>query len=569
MKSKEIYCVIDCRVSDPLQLKGGSLDNQEVIGKLVAERLGVKVAKVFKKPHSATTTERDDIQEVIDFIKKSPLPIKYYIVKSLDRLTRGGYIEYVKLKNELEKIGVEVVDSEGIIQRKKNTLEHLGQKYPWSDYSPSEAGEMLEAHKGKDEVRNILTRLIGAEIILVQDGYSVRRSPDGLKNKPVFVDGKKKIIREANPERSPFFQKMFELLADGMGYPEVCNRLNAMGFKTQSYNKWDRSNKEHPRVVGKTPGKPLTVKQLQSYILQTEYAGVNCEKWTKHRPVKMQQFDGIVSVDIFNKANRGKKYIKLNPDNSVEVLYNYSPWGRVKRLRDNPNYPWKCVLCPFCKSEMLGSASKGKSGNKFLAYHCGGAKNGKRNHAYYRVTKSDFEKNISLYLEKLKFIEGFLAGLELHLIHQYRNKEKEILVESSAISRTVSDLKAELAKKLDTLDRAESPVVRRMVEEQIDTLDAQIKQAEGERGKIEVNEKSIRAFRHYAGEVMEHPSEILTGADNLYSRRALLSLFFEETPTYQEILNGTPKLQPLFRLSEQFKINKSDLVTLRGIEPRF
>ena len=108
-----------------------------------------------------------------------------------------------------------------------------------------------------------------------------------------------------------------------------------------------------------------------------------------------------------------------------------------------------------------------------------------------------------------------------------------------------------------------------MIEGQIDSLDAQIRQAENERGTIELHERSIRAFRHYAGEVMEHPSEILTGADNLYTRRALLSLFFEEVPTYQEILNGTPKLQPLFRLSEQFKIDKTQTVTLRGVEPRF
>ena len=58
-----------------------------------------------------------------------------------------------------------------------------------------------------------------------------------------------------------------------------------------------------------------------------------------------------------------------------------------------------------------------------------------------------------------------------------------------------------------------------------------------------------------------------TNAKDLYARRRLVSLFFEEIPTYEDILNGTPKLQPLFRLSEQFKTNKSQLVTLQGIAP--
>src|SRR3989344_3343469 len=113
MKDTQKYCVIDCRVSDPQQLKGGSLDDQEVIGRLVAEKMQGTVLKVFKKPHSATTTERNDFQEIVDFIKGCDKTIKYYIVKSLDRLTRGGYPEYLRLKTELEKLGVEIIDAQG------------------------------------------------------------------------------------------------------------------------------------------------------------------------------------------------------------------------------------------------------------------------------------------------------------------------------------------------------------------------------------------------------------------------------------------------------------------------
>ncbi len=571
MKGVQDYCVIDCRVSDKQQLQGGSLDDQELIGQLVARERGLLVAKVFKKQHSATTTDRDDFQEIVDFIKNDSRQIKYYIVKSLDRLTREGYPEYVRLKAELEKIGVQIIDAAGVIQPKKNTLEHLGgsPQYKWSIHSPSEANEMQEAYKGKAEARDILTRLIGASITLVQNGYSVRRPPDGLKNKPVIVKGKNKVIREADLERAPYFQKMFELLSENMDYIEVVERVNAMGFKTNTYRKWDRSDKENPKVVGSKGGKLLTVKQLQRYILQTEYAGINYEKWTKHKPIRLEQFNGIVSIETFNKANRGKIYIKVNEDDSISVLHNYSPWGRTKRLRDNPKYPWKCVLCPFCKSEMLASPSTGKSGAKYDAYHCGGMKDGKRKHIYFRITQADFEKNVCAYLDSLKFDKAFLAGLVLHMTHKYHNREKEILIESSAVSRSVSDLKAELAQKLDAFGLAKNQIVKDMLEGQIVALDAQIKKTESERNKIEINEMSIRAFRQYAGQLMEHPAKILTEADNLHARRSLMTLFFEEVPTYNEILNGTPKLQPLFRLSESYKVDKSQLVTLPGVEPGF
>jgi hypothetical protein len=562
MKDATEYCVIDCRVSDPSQLEGGSLDDQEIIGRLEAQKLGLKISKVFKKPHSATTSERDDIEEILSYIKgerAKGVNLTKYIAKSIDRMTRMGYPAFLDFKNELEHIGVAIVDAQGIIQPKRNTLGHFpgNFEYKWSVHSPSEAGEMLEAYKGKAEVRDILTRMVGAEIKLVQDGYAVRRAPDGLKNKRVMVDGKKKVIREANPERVDYFIKMFELLADGADYPEVADRLNAVGFKTQVYDRWDRSDKENPKVVGKKGGSPLTAKQLQRYILQTEYAGVSYEKWTKHRPVKMQQFNGIVPIDTFNKANRGKIYIRMNKDETVEVLHNYSPWGRVKRLKDNPKYPWKCILCPSCQSEMLGSSAKGK----YDGYHCGAWKSGKRAHKHFRVTKKDFEDSVCAYLDNLKFEEGFMAGLELHLVEEYRKKEKEILIDSSLISRTVSDLKAELAQKIHAFGLAESPTMRRHLEAQAEALETQIEKAEGERGRVELNERSIRGFRRYVEYVMEHPAEILTKADNLQARRALMSLFFEEMPTYHDILNGTAKLTSLFRLSEAFKVDKTQLVS--------
>lgn len=567
---KKEHCLIDCRVSDTQQLTGGSLQDQESAGRYLAEKNGWIVDAVFRKPHSATTGERDDIEHVLAYIakrKREGINIRYYITKTIDRFTRMGGVEYWYLKEKLEEMGVALVDTTGIIQPKRNSLAHLGEEYkfPWSIYSPSEAAETLEAYKGKAEVRDILTRLIGAEIKLVQDGYAVRDAPDGLKNKKIIVDGKNKTIREPQPERAVYFQKMLNLRAEGGDDQETADHLNAMGFKTRYKNRWDRSDKEHPRIVGQIGGKPLTVKQLQRYIQCTEYAGVIYEKWTKHRPIKAQ-WEGLVSIDTFNKANRGKIFIKENTDGSVEVLHNYSPWGRVKRLRDNPTYPWKCILCPHCKSEMLGSASRGKSGNTFGGYHCGGNKDGKRAHPYFRVPQSEFEKNVSLYLDSLKFEDGFMSALELHLKDKYRNREKEILIDSSAISRTVSDLKAELAKKLEAFGFAETPTMRHMLETQVNTLDEEIKKAESTRGKIEITERSIRAFRHYAEQLMEHPSEILTNADNSYTRRALLTLFFEETPTYFDILNGTPKIQPLFRLSEQFKTNKTQLVTLQRIE---
>lgn len=563
-------CIIGCRVSDEIQLKGGSLEDQEVVGRMLADRNGWNVVKVFRKPHSATTTNRDDIDEVIAYVKSCKVPIHYYIFKCIDRFTRGGFTEYERLKNKLEAVGVQIIDTYGIIQPKRNTLAHLGEfEYKWSVYSPTEAAEMLAAFGGKQEGRDILTRLVGAEIRLVQEGYAVRRAPDGMLNKRVFLGNKERCIRIPDPERAPFFQKMFELRAQGVEDNEIVQRLNAMGFRTKVYRAWDRSDTENPKVIGKRGGRLLTVKQLQRYVLQTEYAGAICEKWTNYQPIRMQQFNGLVPIDTFNLANKGKIYLKENDDGSLQVLYNYTQYGKVlsKRQKNNPDFPFKFLPCSICGKPMLGSYSRGKLGTRYAAYHCGGVPS--RAHKYIRYPKHEFEAVIKMFVQSLKFDPAFLKSFELVLNDTYRTREKEVVSQSSMISISVGKLKEQQASMLDTLITTQNATARAKLEEKIEELEKQIQDAQRQRQEIEITERDIKSFVRYVKTVMEHPSEILIDTEDMRAQRTLFGLVFEEMPTYQEILNGTPKLSLVFKLSEEWDSLKSQLVTPRGIEPRF
>jgi len=66
---------------------------------------------------------------------------------------------------QLDNSHVQLVDIYGIIGTQQvNTLEHLGVSFKWSVYSPTKKSEMLEAERAKDEMRDIMSRMIGAEI---------------------------------------------------------------------------------------------------------------------------------------------------------------------------------------------------------------------------------------------------------------------------------------------------------------------------------------------------------------------------------------------------------------------
>ena len=68
---------------------------------------------------------------------------------------------------------------------------------------------------------------------------------------------------------------------------------------------------------------------------------------------------------------------------------------------------------------------------------------------------------------------------------------------------------------------------------------------------------------------MEYPAELLLKADDFAVKQSLCGLIFETTPTYAKIVNGTPKLKHIFKLSQELTTTKDQLVTSRGIEPRF
>lgn len=192
-----------------------------------------------------------------------------------------------------------------------------------------------------------------------------------------------------------------------------------------------------------------------------------------------------------------------------------------------------------------------------------------RKHTSYSIPKEEFESNVKVFLDNLKFQEEFLNSFEYVLLTKYQEREIEIVKEASLVNLNVANLKAEQALKLDSFHTTQSEVVKRKLEEQIETLDIKIKQAEELRSEVEINEHSIKSFIRYAKFLMEHPAEMLTKLDDWRARQAILGLIFEDTPTYQEIVNGTPKLSRIFRLSEKFKVGKSQSVTLRVIETRF
>ncbi len=548
-------CLIYCRVSSPKQAQQGeSIEDQERICRTIAERYNSNILEVFREQFSGRKDDRPVIEDIISFVKKNPNKVNFIIFRAIDRFTRNGTLGYESLKNKLAQYDVGLIDSNGVIQPEKNTLEHLGVKYDWSITRPSEVSELVLAQQGKNEVNQILTRMIGAEINLVRDGYKVRQANDGYLNQKVFIEGKKKVIQIPDPIRSKFYIKMFEMSITHTD-KEVVDYVNAMGYRSLEQKIW---NKNKTKIIGNKGGNKLDVKQLQKIRQRPIYAGVNTEKWAV-MPIKTQ-YEGLISIDIFNKANKGKIYIEEKKDGSIIIHKDYNI-HQLKRMKDNPVFPHKSVvLCPECGKPFLGSSPKGKY-KSIPTYHCA------RNHKYYGINKVEFEKKLTEFISKLKYKDnGFLKAFEATLINKYREKEKELGEFSVRVGTSVIELEAEKKQAIEAFTSTKNEIIRKELEKKIEEIHLEIENMRKERNGLEVQENDIHSFVRYVKNLMEHPIEMLVKQKNLPALKGLFSLVFDELPTYTEIVNGTPKLSIPFKLKDEFEINKSLCVTLQRIE---
>ncbi len=557
--------VIIARASTTKQFDAGdTLDHQINQCEIYIKKMGMHLIKAFTLVESGRNEEREFFTGILNYCLNPKNRVQAVVFKDISRFTRQGSNTYTNLKQQLSRANIRLVDTMGIIQEEENILAHLNVVFDWSLRSPSERTEIMEAEEARNEVKNILSRTIGAEIQYVQDpaSYSVRQPEFGYKNIKTDVDGKKRTIRAPDEAEAHWVREMFRLRAEGiLSDEEIAQDLNNRGFVTRTFN---RRDKETKKIVGKSGGKKLTAKTLKKYIHKTVYAGVVQETWggTTLLTVKSNLWEGLVTIETFNKANKGKVYIEVRDDRTAHIMYNVKDKRRT-RSKNNALFPYKnYVLCPICKRTLMGSASTGKLGGKYPYYHC------ERNHKRFSVKTSDMDKTIENFVASLKFKESFANDFRLVVRDLYQQEKKRLLENTVEASNLLVELKSQQDLLMDNLVVTKSALVRAELEKKYEELELDIALAIDSRNKSEAKELDLYYFENQLIKLMENPRKLLSQGAETVGIGNMFSRFFSEPPTYEDLVKGTPKLTPIFELSRNQEVSKDLMVTLRGIEPR-
>ncbi len=536
---------------------------REQIERFAASR-GITVKQYFVFLESASK-EQQPMQPAIDYCKDPRNGVQLFIIKSIDRFTRGGSDFYSPLKNQLKECNVGLIDVYGVISGEEvNTLEHLGFEYNWSKFSPSKKTEILEAERAKDELRDIMSRMIGAEIRYAQMGYWMRRAPYGLTSEKVETKNGKRCILKPHPTEAKYLRMMLELRAKGaMHDSEIVDKVNEFGFRTRVQYKRDKNDRT--KIISKTGGNSLTVKAMQKLIANPIYAGVNAEKWTDGKPVRCA-FKGLVSIDLWNRAMQGKKFIIEDEDGDIQILTKRPAEHLINKGSRNADFPYRrFVLCSECKRPMLGSASRGKSGKRYPAYHCS-------NHGhYYRVPKQELEDTVKSFISNLTVSSERIDTVMNAIAAEWNMRNQSYLQEIQGIEERMAELQKDVRANVAKLRAVESVTVIKFIEEDIIQIEQQIKDLQALKAKKEAEKptdinKILAKVRYF----LEHLDELLVKQIDPVKKAQLFGALFDRLPTYEEIKPGTPKT-PLFTgVSPVFQLLKAEndlMVTPRGFEP--
>ena len=499
---------------------------------------GITIKKFFVFMESASK-EQQPMQEAIDYCKNKKNQVDLFIIKSIDRFTRGGSLSYDLLKTQLDSCGITLIDTYGVIsQEQVNTLEHLGHSYKWSTYSPSRKSEMLEAERSKDEVRDILSRVIGAEIRYTQMGYYMRRPPYGFISEKVETQHGKRTILKPHPDESKFITKLFELRASRQFTDkEIATKLNDIGYRGRP--QYHRSKTDRSRIIGQTEGVLLDEKKLWRIVRNPIYTGIIVEKWTKHQPVKAM-FDGLVPVELFNRANRGKRTIIEMPGNKIAITDNVAERNATPHGIRNNDFAFKhYVMCPQCNKPLSGSSSRGKTGKYYSYYHCD-----KRGHKF-RVSKEELEANIYSFIDGMTFSQERIDAVFAIVRKKYEQHIATYEAQSAALDGQIASLETkarELTRNFATI----APSAQKYVNEELEDIDKQIKRLALERTNMESKKPmDIDTVLERIKKFSENIGQAISQQGNNIKKAQLFGLLFKTLPTYND-LSFRNRKTPLF-----------------------
>ena len=487
------------RVSTEEQTFGASLENQKLAIQKYANQNGIEIVGWYTDAGiSAKTAHRPELQKMLASIAKNKGQIDHVIVYNVSRISRNIASFSNDIGIVMAKCGVTLRSTQEII-----------------DESPTGRFMLniaLSVHQLDNDIKSKTVKDDMA--LLASYGWWMSQAPIGLKLKPIITseltnDGKKKHHNTLEIDNANNIGENIRFLLNRFSEGDIgAEDLRKIAIKMG--------------VNGKN-GKPITLNTLLGIIKQSVYAGYNTsKKLLKGEPTKIKDFDGIISIDTFNKNQRilsGDKRILIANDNGLYPLR-------------------KLLICSDCEMKIRSSAPRGGSGKRFPRYHCTTKGHGSISTSEMHQLFVDFLNDITPNEGTVKLFKEIVKRTAAKKLGNTTKELSECRDEVSLIDKKlVEALDAMLEGKIDVEEKnryTEALTLKRNdLHKKIDELEQ----------SQNLNESTIE----YVCNFITKPAKLWKDAD-LETRQAFQNIMFPNGLHFdiKERKFGTQDLSPLF-----------------------
>ena len=501
--------------------------------KCAVEKNNLKVGISITMAISASGKfETQPLLKVLDYFKTQPT-IKRVWCSIVNRATRGELLDFLMVRQAYSKQGIELCDAEGELESlTKDTLEAYGVDYKFNKYNSNEQKIVDAILDARRNWRSNLTQLHAAEIKYARLGYWVSGNvSEGLTKTKVHNEHGRRWVLEPDPSKALWFHTMFDLSLKKVPKTVIVSEVNKLGYRSRNNLK-------------------LTLKQLDSFLKRPIYALIRDTKSQQigGHPIKVLG-KGYLTIEQFNQINEGRINI-LEVEGKIKVFKGKLSARSIKTK--STNYPFKqFVLCPLCKSQLYGSAPRNKNGRHIGRYHC------QKGHKYWSINQAIFDKTISDFTKNLKLTDDKLLQFKEAMVGKIQSKLITLQGVSINYQSRVTQLE-EQSKELLTKIRASRLLsVQQALEEDLEKIENDKIIAIKERDNSEFKQIDLRMVINRVIYFLEHLDKGLLGIADPVKRAAVWSSVFKETPTYEDLVSGTPVLRSHVKLIASSR-NKQD-----------
>ena len=229
---------------------------------------------------------------------------------------------------------------------------------------------------------------------------------------------------------------------------------------------------------------------------------------------------------------------------------------------NNPLFPLRGTVCEICSSSITGSSSTGRKGKKYPYYHHA------RQHCEIALSipKETFEQTFTEYQTEITPSGKYEKMFKAVVVDIWQSNYKKLDEQNARVRNEVSLLEAERQKVFDfhrsgKYSDEEFSDQKNKINYAIDAKHLLIRESR-------VEEFNMEESLAYCFDYVRTTAKTWNEAEYTVKLR-FQKMIFKEKIKYDGKKFGTAKLSQVYKINKEYAGKKSNLVALRGIEPRF